>query len=133
MSKKYLALAVAGALALTACDSRQEQLTLHDAVLARLKDDPDLKDYKLDPAPVADCVMKLIADNAPGIPGDPRREVYFQAYTKILSVKNPAEADAVVQQYKDHFGSLQASREAALRVTDYLMSCMGEAIEDRDE
>jgi hypothetical protein len=131
MPKKTIALL--SVLLLAACDARQEQLGLREAVLARLQEDPDLKDYKLDPAPIADCVLKLIVDAAPGIPGDPRRDGYFKAYARMLSVKNPKEADEAVAQYKDQFGSQQAAREAALRVTDHIMSCMGEAIEDRGE
>jgi hypothetical protein len=120
-------------LSLIGCDSQKEQLGLREAVLARLQEDPDLKDYKLDPASVTDCVVASIADGAPGMPGDPRRDAYFTAYARILSVKTPTEADQVVEQYKDLFGSQKGAREAALRVTDYIMTCMGEAIEDRGE
>jgi len=131
MPKKTLVLL--SVLLLTACDIRKEQLGLREAVLARLQEDSDLKDYKLDPASVADCVVASISDGAPGLPGDPRRDAYFQAYARMLSVKTPTEADQAVEQYKDFFGSQQGAREAALRVTDYIMTCMGEAIEERGE
>ncbi len=120
-------------LLLGACDTKQQTLGLREAVLQKLRDDPDLKDYKLDPAAVADCVVKTIADDAPGLPGDPRRETYFKAYSQIMSVKTPTEAEQIVEQYKEFFGSQQSVREAALKVTDHIMTCMGEAIEERGE
>lgn len=120
-------------LLLGGCDAQKQALGLREAVLAKLKDDPDLKDYKLDPATVADCVVKAISDDAPGIPGDPRRETYFAAYTHMLSVNNPAEAEKTLETYKEFFGSQQGVREAALKVTDHIMTCMGEAIEERGE
>lgn len=131
MSKRtFLVLLV---LLLSACEPSQQQLGLREAVLAKLKDDPDLKDYKLEPESVADCVVKAISDEAPGITGDPRRDLYFQAYSQLIGVKNPAEAEKAVEKYKDVFGSPQGAREAALKVTDHIMSCMGEAIEERSE
>lgn len=121
------------ALLLSACGREPQHMGLREAVLEKLRDDPDLKDYKLDPAAVADCVVKAISDEAPGITGDPRRETYFQAYTRMLSVKTQAEGDKIVEEYKEFFGSAQAARQAALKVTDHIMSCMGEAIEERGE
>ncbi|MCU0734794.1 MAG: hypothetical protein MUF20_04600 [Methylotetracoccus sp.] len=131
MSKKtFLVLLV---LLLSACEAQQQAMGLREAVLAKLQDDPDLKDYKLDPAKVADCVVRAISDDAPGIPGDPRRDTYFKAYTHMLSVKTPTEAEQTLEQYKEFFGSQQGVREAALKVTDHIMTCMGEAIEERGE
>ncbi len=118
---------------LGACEARQQAMGLREAVLAKLQEDPDLKDYKLDAATVADCVVKAISEDAPGIPGDPRRDTYFKAYTQLLSVKTPTEAEQALDQYKEFFGSQQGVREAALKVTDFIMTCMGEAIEERGE
>jgi hypothetical protein len=129
---RILPLIVLGLL-FSACDAKKQQLGLREAVLAKLQDDPDLKDYKLDPAPIADCVVQAISDGAPGITGDPRRDTYFEAYTKIFNAKTPADADEILKQYKDFFGSEKAGREAALRITDHIMSCMGEAIDERGE
>lgn len=131
MSKTTFLVLLVGLLG--ACDAKQQALGLREAVLAKLQEDPDLKDYKLDPAVVADCVVKAISDEAPGITGDPRRDTYFKAYGQMLSVKTPAEAEKILEQYKDFFGSAQGAREAALKVTDHIMTCMGEAIEERGE
>ena len=130
MKKMIFALFVA--LALSACSSSKEQLDLKEALMAKLKDDPDLKDYKLDPSDIADCIVDNITDSLPGIMGDPRRPQFLEAYAKFVSVKSPKDADAAAETYKDLFGSVQQAHEAGLGVTDYIMSCIGVAIEKRD-
>ncbi len=97
--------------------------------MAKLQDDPDLKDYKLNPSDVADCVVKSITDSLPGFPGDPRRPKFFEAYAKFVSIKSPGDAEKSMEEYKDLFGSLTQAREAAVSVTDHIMGCMGVAIE----
>jgi hypothetical protein len=129
---KILSIILLGML-LSACEAKKQHTNLREAILAKLQEDPDLKDYKLDPGPIADCVVQAVSDGAPSIPGDPRRDTYFAAYTKIFNAKSPTDAEAVLKEYKDFFGSEKAGREAALRVTDHIMSCMGEAIDQRGE
>ncbi|QSA98978.1 hypothetical protein JWZ97_01705 [Methylococcus sp. EFPC2] len=115
-------------LLLAACSSK-EQTGLKEALTVKLQDDQDLKDYKLDPKEVAACVEKAISDGLPGIPGDPRRPQYYEAYAKFVSVNSPGDAEAAVQQYKDLFGGIKQAHEAANTITDHIMTCMGTAIE----
>jgi len=115
-------------IVLSACGNSPEQTSLQDAMTAKLKDDQDLKDYKLDPSEVAACVVKSITDSLPGFSGDPRRARYFEAYTRFVSVDSPGAADSAMQQYQDLFGGIKEAREAANTVTDHIMSCMGVAI-----
>ena len=121
------------ALFLNACGGGKEQLGLKEALTAKLQDDADLKDYKLNPADVADCVVSGIAGSLPGFPGDPRRKTYFEAYAKFVAVKSPADAEKAVEEYKDLFGSVKQAREAAVSVTDHIMGCMGAALEQHGE
>lgn len=130
---KKIMTVIFAALLLSACGESKEQLGLKEALTAKLQDDSDLKDYKLNPADVADCVVKAIAENAPGIPGDPRRERYFAAYAKFVAVKSPADAEKAMEDYQDLFGGVKQAREAAVSVTDHIMGCMGGAIESRGE
>jgi hypothetical protein len=112
-------------LTLAAC-GQQEKLSLEEALLASLKNDQDLKDYKLDPQEVADCTMESISDALPVMPTDPRRAQYFEAYAQFLSSpSSPDDAHRMIEGQKELFGSVQAARQAALSVTDYIMTCMG--------
>lgn len=118
---------------LSACGGGKEQLDLKAALIAKLQEDSDLKDYKLNPADVADCVVQAIADTLPGFTGDPRRKTYFEAYATFVSAKTSADADKAIETYKDLFGSVKQARAAALSVTDHIMGCMGANIEQRGE
>ncbi|CAL1239543.1 hypothetical protein [Candidatus Methylocalor cossyra] len=127
MKKTALALF---AIALVAGCSNKEQLGLKDALVAKFKDDQDLKDYKLDPGKVADCVVEEITGTLPGFPGDPRRERYFEAYARFVAVKTPGEAEQAIRDYAQLFGSAKEARAAATSITDHVMTCMGKAIEE---
>ena len=130
--KKLIVLLFA-ALFLTACPSRQEQTNLKDALNAKLQDDQDLKDYKINPADITDCVVDAIGSSLPGLPGDPRHARYYQAYAKFLSVKSETEVESAMKEFKDLFGSEKAARTAAVSVTDHIMTCMGDAISRRGD
>lgn len=112
---------------LAGCSSK-EKTTLKEALLAKFKDDSDLKDYKLDPETIADCVLGEISSGLPGFAGDPRREQYFEAYTRFANAKSPADAEKAVADYQQLFGSVKDARRAALSVTDHVMTCMGKAV-----
>jgi hypothetical protein len=127
MNKLYIAVLLA--LPLFSCSDSKEVLDLRQALTAKLADDSDLTDYKLNPADVADCIVSQIADNAVDIPGHPPRQQVFEAYAKFVSVKSPGDAQKAVDQYKDLFGGVKESQAAAMGVTEYIMDCMGQAIE----
>ena len=99
--KKIMTALVVAAL-LTACGQSKEQQDLKQVLTEKFKDDSDLKDYKLKPEDIAECVVANISQDAPAIPGDPKRDRYFASFTKFA---------------------------AANTVTDHIMSCMGLAIE----
>ena len=130
--KKTIVLLLA-AFCLTACPGRQEQTNLKDALNAKLQDDSDLKDYKINPAEITDCVVDAIGDSLPGLPGDPRHARYFQAYAKFLSVKSETDIDNAMKEFKDLFGSEKEARTAAVGITDHIMTCMGMAIAKRGD
>lgn len=131
---KKMMLVFLAALFLSACGDSKEQVGLKEALIAKLNEDPDMKDYKLTPPEVAECVIHHISENAPGFPGDPRRDRFFQAYTQFIVAKSPSEAEKSMQEYKDLFGDdIKQTRQAALEVTDHIMGCMGAVIERRGE
>ena len=117
------------ALLLSACGDSKEQKDLKQVLTEKFKDDSDLKDYKLKPEDIAECVVANISQDAPAIPGDMKRDRYFAAFAKFAAVKSPAELEQAVKEYQDVFGGTKESFAAANSVTDHIMSCMGLAIE----
>ncbi|MGZ8217099.1 hypothetical protein [Methylomagnum sp.] len=125
---KKLLLTICAVLALAGC-STKEKTGLKEVLIEKFKDDQDLKDYKLDPAVVAECVVGEISGALPGFAGDPRRAQFFEAYTRFISVKSPGDAEKAITDYQGLFGSAKKAREAANSVTDHVMTCMGKAID----
>jgi len=117
------------ALALLSGCAGKEQTDLKSVLTAKLKEDSDLKDYKIEAEDVAECVVGEISTDLPGFPGDPRREQFYQAYARFASVRSPDDAEKSINEYKDLFGSVKQAREAALNITNHIMTCMGKAIE----
>lgn len=120
------------ALSIVAGCTTKEQTGLKEALLEKFKDDQDLKDYKLDPETVADCVVKEIADSLPGFAGDPRRDQYFQAYARFINVRSPGDAEKAIHDFQQLFGSVKKASEAATSISDHIMTCMGKAIGGSD-
>lgn len=129
MKKLFLAILLVSLL--PAC-STPEQNDLKSALLEKLKDDSDLKDYKIDPAEIADCVVGEISSDIPAFAGDPRRERFFQAYIRFVNVHSPDEAEKALAEFEELFGSRQAAREAAGNIINHNMTCMGKAIDHSD-
>lgn len=118
------------ALLLSACgNNSKEQQDLKQVLTDNFRDDSDLKDYKLKPEDIAECVLENLSQNAPPIPGDPKRERYFTAFAKFASIKSPTELEKAVKEYQDVFGGVKEAYAAYNTITDYNMSCMGLAIE----
>lgn len=127
--KKIMTVLVA-ALLLSACgNNSKEQQDLKQILTEKFKDDSDLKDYKLKPEDIADCVVANVSEGAPPMPGDPKRERFFTAYTQFAGAKSPSDLEKAVKEYQDVFGGVKETYAAANTVTDYIMSCMGLAIE----
>lgn len=126
--KKIILILLAAVLAV-AC-AKKEKTGLREVLVARFNDDQDLKDYKLDSGEVADCVIDEISSTLPGFAGDPRRAEFFSAYERFLNVKSSGDAEAAIADFERLFGSRQKAREAALGITDHIMTCMGKAIEN---
>jgi len=94
---KKITLIVLVALLTAAC-AKKEKTGLREVLVARFSDDQDLKDYKLDPGEVADCVIDEISSSLPGFAGDPRRAEFFSAYERFLNVKSSQDAEAAIRQ-----------------------------------
>ncbi len=130
MKKTLLILMIATTLLLTGCDRGKPGL--EQALAENFRNDPDLKDYKIDPDDMAECVADKISSAIPGLPGAPQRKAYFEAYTKMVKVTaNDQDPRQVIEENKEVFGSIRKSREAAFGITAHILDCMGKLVEQQ--
>ena len=113
---------------LTACADKQE---CTDAILAEMKKDKDLQDYKIDPEQMTKCVVDLSSQKMPGIfPLDPVRLTSYQNYTKMLSMNTAENADkkVLLEELRAAFGSPKALGDAHSNYTESMMDCMASVL-----
>lgn len=119
-SKKLLFIALT-TLCLSACS---EKAAFKEAVRAKMQDDSDIKDYKIDPERMADCVVDTASQNMPGIfGGDPERLKAYVAYTKMLNLPKAAEPQKSLEELRNDFGSAKGLAEANRNFSESLLMC----------
>ena len=112
------------AVSLAGC-SNKEEANLLEILTAGYADDPDIKDLKLEPSEMAECVVDKISGEIPGIPGDPRRDPYFKAYISLsVTPTSKEQILANFRQAEEALGSKQAVYEARESIGAFVVDCM---------
>jgi len=119
MNKRLLI--ILAALLLTACADKQQY---YQAVLEQMEKEPDLKDYKITPEYMADCVVDLSAQNMPGVFAlDPQRMTAYRSYAKMLTLMKAEDPKKTMEELRTEFGSPKALAEAHTNYTESLLEC----------
>lgn len=117
---------IAATFLLSACSEQQQYKA---AVLAEMQTESDIKDYKLDPEKMADCVVNSTSSNMPGLfPVDPARKKAYLSYTKMLTLKQSKEPQKAMDELRTEFGSAQGLLEARNNYTNSLVECQATLI-----
>lgn len=132
MSKNNKIALVALALVFLSACAEKEQF--EQAVLEQLKNDQDIKDYKINPQRMADCVVEGTARYMPGaFPADPERKKAYLAYTKMLTLTKSKNPQQVMDELRKEFGSAQELASAHSNYTDSILSCQTTLISETEE
>lgn len=108
---------------LTACS--QEKQDYYQAVLEQMQNDPDIKDYRINPATMADCIVDISSSEMDGFfPFDPKRRAAYVGYTKLLSLKQAKEPQSVLAELRQIFGSGQNVARAQQNYSESVMRCL---------
>ncbi len=84
-----LLLIALSALLLPACSDKNQ---FKDTVLEQMQQEQDVKDYKIDPEKMANCVVNTTEKGMPGFFAfDPYRLAAYRNYTKMLNVAKSAD------------------------------------------
>ncbi len=128
--KKLLPICLA-ALLLPACADKNEY---HQAVLEQVEKEQDVKDYKIAPEKMADCVVALTSQKMPGIFAlDPARMTAYRNYAKMLNMSKAQDLKKSMEALRTAFGSGQALADAHANYTENMLECYTTLISKTEE
>ncbi len=119
--KKTLLLLPLCLACLTGCS---EKKNFEAAVLTKMQNDPDLKDYHIQPERMRDCVVETVGANMPGLFfADPDRLKAYQAYTKMLTLKDSTDPQKMLADLRNDFGSAKGLTDANRNFSESVLLC----------
>jgi len=123
--KKILLISLS-ALLLPACADKKQY---EQAVLEQMQKEVDIKDYKITPEYMTDCVVDTTSQNMPGIFGlDPKRLMAYRNYSKMLNLTKSEDPKKTLEELSVDFGSAKDLTEARTNYTESLMECYSAVI-----
>jgi hypothetical protein len=118
---KTILLILISALFVTGCAERSEY---EAAVLEEMKKEQDVKDYKIDPEKMAQCVIDTTTKDMPGyFEFDPDRRTAYKNYTKMLTLMKSSDPKKTLDELRKDFGSPKALADAHNNFTESMMNC----------
>lgn len=128
--KKYLLIPLC-VLLLPACADKAQY---EQAVLEQMQKEQDVKDYKIDPQDMTDCVVEGTSQKMPGVFAlDPTRLTAYRNYAKMLNVTKSKDPKTELSQLRNDFGSPQALTEAHNNYTGAIVECYSIVISKKEE
>ncbi len=128
MKKKLLVLLFP--LLLAACADKQQY---EEVVLEEMKKEQDVKDYKIDPAYMAKCVIDTTYQRMPGFFAfDPDRLQAYRNYSKMLKMSLAKDPQKTLAELRKDFGSPQELAKAHSVYTESIMDCYTAILHEKD-
>ncbi len=119
------------ALLLTACAEKGDY---EKAVLEEMQKEQDVKDYKIDPETMAQCVIDTTELKMPGFfELDPYRRAAYKNYTKMLTLMKASDPKKTLDELRKDFGSPKALADAHSNFTESMMNCYTAVIAQSDQ
>lgn len=120
MNKKLL-ISLISLLFLAACADKNH---FEEVVLEEMKKEQDVKDYKIEPEKMADCVTDTTYSRMPGFFAfDPDRLAAYRNYAKMLTLSKSSDPKKTLEELRKDFGSPQALAKAHSVYTESIMDC----------
>ncbi|WP_031433830.1 hypothetical protein [Methylomarinum vadi] len=128
--KKLLLLSLSVLLLAGCADKKQYE----QAVLEQMQAEKDIKDYKIEPQHMTDCVVDLTSKNMPGLFAfDPDRLQAYRNYTKMLTLNKSEDPKKTLEELRTDFGSPQALADAHRNYAESMMNCMAAIVMETEE
>lgn len=109
------------ALLLAACS---EKKAYEQALLEKMQKEQDVKDYRIEPEKMADCVFNTTSQRMPGFSSyDPYRRAAYDKFAKMLTVTQSDDPKKAFEDLKKLFGDPKKMAEAHSMYTESMMEC----------
>jgi hypothetical protein len=109
-------------MAIHGCSEKKEYA---EAVLEEMKAEKDIKDYKIEPEKIRDCVVETSAQKMPGLGAiDPSRRLAYKNYTKMLQIKSSSDPKKSLEELRAEFGSAKNLADAHANYIESMLACM---------
>ncbi|MEQ1529842.1 MAG: hypothetical protein ABL925_11035 [Methylococcales bacterium] len=119
---KKLLLITLSALLLPACSDKNQ---FSQAVLEQMQQEQDVKDYKIEPEAMANCVVNTTEKGMPGFfVFDPYRLSAYRNYTKMLTLAKSPDPKKTLAELNVEFGSGKKMAEAHSNYTESILECL---------
>lgn len=131
MKKARLIMAIAATMIVAGCAEKTEY---EQAVLAQMQKEKDIKDYKIEPEKMVECVVVTSSKDMPGIiPIDPQRRQAYINYTKMLKLNESVDPKKTLEELRNDFGSPKALTEAHANYAESVVECMSGLVTGGEE
>lgn len=128
MNKSLLVIAI---LVLSGCSEKQEY---ERAILEQMKVEKDIKDYKISPEDMTECVVATSSKEMPGlIPIDPERRQAYKNYIKMLGLNTSADPKKTLEELRAEFGSAKALADAHTNYAESVVECVSGLVTGTEE
>jgi len=118
-------------LFVTACAEKAEY---EQAVLEQMEKDQDIKDYKIEPERMVECVVVTSSKDMPGlVPIDPERRQAYANYSKMLRLNSSDDPKKTLDELREAFGSPKALADAHANYAESVVECMSGLVTSEEE
>ena len=102
-------------------------------VLEEMEKEKDVKDYKIEPAHMAKCVIDTTYLKMPGFFAfDPDRLAAYRNYAKMLTLTKDKDPKKTIEELRKDFGSPQELAKAHTNYTESIMDCYTAIMHEQD-
>jgi hypothetical protein len=111
-----------------------EKTEYEQAVLEEVTREKDIKDYKIQPEKMVECVVATSSKDMPGlIPIDPQRRQAYVNYTKMLKLNTSGDPKKTLEDLRNDFGSPKALAEAHANYAESVVECLSGLVTGEEE
>jgi len=111
-----------------------EKAEYEQAVLEQMEKDQDIKDYKIEPTQMVECIVATSSNAMPGlVPIDPMRREAYTNYTKMLRLNETDDPKKTLDELRTLFGSPKALADAHANYAESVVQCLSGLVTNEEK